>query len=199
MANTNPLVNKINERLNRLTLKANELQGLSQRNQQVLVDPQGELMRALSSIKQRISGLAEDIQKITDGKKQLEGLIRDTDANLGALEQRLTETISQIDVQPLLEQLKPLSDDLDRIATLINLSNAPSVPPGGPGQQQGPQEGQLGGYVIPKHKKRTHSSKKRTHSSKKRIRKHKSGGGKTYKKIESSKLKIRKTKRKTNY
>lgn len=170
------LVTQINEKLGRLATKADELQNLSQRNQQALVNPDGPIMQAINAVRERISNLAPGIQRIVDSKASLERLIRDTDVNLGALEQRLTETIREIDVQPLLDQLRPLNDELDRISQLIDAQGAAPAPGPAPGAAPGPapdaDAGQQGGYIIPSYKRRS------TRRSTKRKSK---GGGKKYK------------------
>jgi DNA repair exonuclease SbcCD ATPase subunit len=168
------LVTQINEKLGRLASKADELQNLSQRNQQALVNPDGPIMQAINAVRERISNLAPGIQRIVDSKASLERLIRDTDVNLGALEQRLTETIREIDVQPLLDQLRPLNDELDRISQLIDAQGVAPAPGAAPGAAPGPgaDAGQQGGYIIPSHKRRS------TRRSTKRKSK---GGGKKYK------------------
>lgn len=168
------LVTQINEKLGRLASKADELQNLSQRNQEALVNPDGPIMQAINAVRERISNLAPGIQRIVDSKASLERLIRETDVNLGALEQRLTETIREIDVQPLLDQLRPLNDELDRISQLIDAQGAAPAPGAAPGAAPGPgaDAGQQGGYIIPSHKRRS------TRRSTKRKSK---GGGKKYK------------------
>lgn len=174
----NDLVAQITQKLDRLGRKADDLQNISQRNQDTLVDPQGPIMQALSAVRQRVSGLATGIQRIIDAKASLERLVRDTDANLGALEQRLGDTIREIDVGPLVAQLQPLTEEVERIEALINTAGLPDVPAAAPGAP--PADGQppaVGGYVIPKHKKRTPRSsmrKSHTHSS---TRSHKKKGG----------------------
>lgn len=178
----NDLVAQINQKLDRLGRKADDLQNISQRNQETLVDPQGPIMQALSAVRQRVSGLATGIQRIIDAKASLERLVRDTDANLGALEQRLGDTIREIDVAPLVAQLQPLTEEVERIEALINTAGLPDVPGAAPGAPPAapPADGQapaVGGYVIPKHKKRTPRSsmrKSQTHSS---TRSHKKKGG----------------------
>lgn len=166
------LVTQINEKLGRLASKADELQNLSQRNQEALVNPDGPIMQAINAVRERISNLAPGIQRIVDSKASLERLIRETDVNLGALEQRLTETIREIDVQPLLDQLRPLNDELDRISQLIDAQGAAPAPGAAPGPAPGADAGQQGGYIIPSHKRRS------TRRSTKRKSK---GGGKKYK------------------
>jgi hypothetical protein len=186
MANINPntqaLIGRINQKLDTLGQRADALQTLSENNQQALVAPDGPLMTAISGLRQRIQALQQGIQAIIDSKTALEQLVNQTDVNLGALEQRLQQTIRQIDVQPLVEQLKPLSDEIDRLAAMIDAaSNAP--PPSGdrparptsrpasrpvsPSQSEGDDQnqGMTGGYIIPRHKKRSTASRSMTRKS----------------------------------
>lgn len=195
---TQALIGRINQKLDTLGQRADSLQTLSQRNQQALVDPAGPLMTAINGVRERIAGLQQGIQQIVNSKTALERLVNETDVNLGALEQRLNDTIREIDVQPLIQQLQPLSEEIDRLAAMINAANDAPVPPGnrpprpqnrpparpapGQGQGQGPgagdqgQDPQRGGYIIPKFKRRTpgrrtykkSSSSGQRHSQKKR-------------------------------
>lgn len=191
------LVDQINQKLDRLGRKADELQNLSQRNQDALVDPQGPIMQALSAVRQRVSGLSRGIQRIIDAKATLERLVRDTDTNLGALEQRLNDTIREIDVAPLVAQLQPLTEEVERIEALINTAGLPDVPAGPPGPPPaGPPTGDVppagpptgddagddgnpavGGYVIPKYKKRTPRSSMRKSHTNSSTKSHKKKGG----------------------
>lgn len=187
MAAINPttLVDNINAKLGRLATKADELQSLSERNQQSLVNPTGPIMTAINGVKERIAGLSIGIQRIIDAKATLQRLIQDTDTNLGALEQRLTDTIREIDVQPLIDQLAPLNAEIDRINALITAADLPDVPgegppPAGPPADQPPGDPAVGGYVIPKRKKRTPSLSHRRsasrHSNSRRSSTKKKGG-----------------------
>ena len=188
--NPTTLVENINLKLDSLGRKADELQTLSERNQQSLVNPTGPIMTAINGVKERMAGLSIGIQRIIDAKATLQGLIQDTDRNLGALEQRLTETISEIDVQPLIDQLAPLNAEIDRINALITAADLPDVPAGTP---PGPPPGDaaVGGYVIPKRKKRSPSLSHRRsasrHSNSRRSSTKKKKGGKRHHKSKTRK------------
>jgi ABC-type transporter Mla subunit MlaD len=203
------LVQRINQKLEAINTRAGEISTIGSDNQNAVA----QLAPRIQDVRTRIGRLRQSLMGIIEAKRQLEETLNTLDPRLEEIQRQLQQGVDRINLDGIEAELRSLDDELNQLEAAMTgagLPRPPNAPPGGQGDDNDdprtppPDTGDAplpgdqgrflqGGYVIPKHKKRTpsHHSTGRRSTGRKTARKsarkssgRRSTGGKKTKKVK---------------